>query len=240
MIDPTKINADWHLCEQFSIDDTAALIAGYEPSSLCFNHDGDVWFTGGYGGFFANEAEFIPAIKATKKAIMHAIASGSLKGNIETYFNFNQEQINWGGTTINENDIRDWLRSRGRVNGFFFENYNSENHIQNYNQIETECSAPDLERQLAEMTERLSVVTNELEEARSHSPRHDTELLRLVRDVQERYWGDNWDKENPDSKSTKESIEDWLQSEHGLSKLKASAVESVACPIDRARSNQAY
>lgn len=237
MIDPNKINADWHLSEQFLVNDTVALIAGYEPSSICFN-DGEVWFTGEFGGFLANEAEVVPAIKATKKAIVHAITSGSLKANIETFYSYNQEEINWNTTTINEDDIRDWLKRRGRVTGFFFENYNSEHIKQQYNQTEGEPSTSELERQLAEMSEELDKVKKELAGVKSEALIHNTDLLKLVRDVQERYWGINWDANDPDSKSTKESIEDWLQNERGLSRAKASAVETVACPIDRTRANQ--
>jgi hypothetical protein len=59
-------------------------------------------------------------------------------------------------------------------------------------------------------------------------------LRELVDVVQKRYWGDNWDKDDPNSKSTQADIVNWLLSTYPqLSKLQAQSVERVACPIDR-------
>lgn len=89
-----------------------------------------------------------------------------------------------------------------------------------------------LAEKVAELTERLQQAEAEIAALKGRAPtfRHMTPALRLVAEVQERYWGDNWE---PNTVPKQFTILHELENTHGLSNAKAKNVEYVASPIDR-------
>lgn len=66
--------------------------------------------------------------------------------------------------------------------------------------------------QVAELTERLRQAEEEIASLKIKAPafRHMTPLLELVAEVQERYWGDNWDRDDHDTKPRQDDIIEWV------------------------------
>lgn len=96
--DPVEIHEIddlWNLCEDFSVADAAALIAGYNPSMVerCAN---DTFFDRAF-----------PRYQITLKALTSAIKNKKLKAEE-------------GSNTISRDDIVSWLSGRGVRTGFFF------------------------------------------------------------------------------------------------------------------------
>lgn len=60
-----------------------------------------------------------------------------------------------------------------------------------------------------------------------------TRLMELVVQVQERYWGMNWDPDDSSTRNSQKVIVEWLRTTYELSNAAANAVEKVACPFDR-------
>lgn len=67
-----------------------------------------------------------------------------------------------------------------------------------------------LTEQVAVLTERLQQAENENTALKKRTFRHENQLLELVRKVQERYWGDNFDPNDPDTYSKQYDIIEWL------------------------------
>jgi hypothetical protein len=69
-----------------------------------------------------------------------------------------------------------------------------------------------LAEQVVALTERLQQVEKELATHKATAPifRHVTSNLQLVAQVQERYWGDNLDVNDPDTFTRKEDVTEWL------------------------------
>lgn len=92
-----------------------------------------------------------------------------------------------------------------------------------------------LVNQVAELTERLRQSEEEIASLKTKVPafRHMTPLLQLVAEVQERYWGDNWDCTDTDTNPKQSDIIDWLKSNprSGSSSKRAEMVAVVAKPI---------
>lgn len=86
--------------------------------------------------------------------------------------------------------------------------------------------------QVTELTTLLQEAETEIAALKVGIPhfRHMTPALRLVAEVQERYWGDNWE---PNTIPKQFTILHELENIHGLSNAKAKNVEYVASPIDR-------
>lgn len=60
-----------------------------------------------------------------------------------------------------------------------------------------------------------------------------TPLLELVAEVQERYWGENWDRDDPDTTTKQSDIIEWVKSDprSSSSSKRAEMVAVVAKPI---------
>ena len=125
----------WRLCDALSVIQAALLIAGKDPSTTAaYVESWDVH-------------ERPIGYEAAKTALMNAVRSGRLKATIrheawprgwneETdedtrLFEVNVNESNriyyifkiepdWKTTTIQVEDLRDWLKSRGYTTGFFF------------------------------------------------------------------------------------------------------------------------
>lgn len=98
-----------------------------------------------------------------------------------------------------------------------------------------------LAEQVATLTERLQQAEEEIASLKIKAPtfRHMTPLLELVADVQDRYWGENWDPNDPDTITRQDDIIDWVKNDHRCprndkgegSRNKANMVAVVAKPI---------
>ena len=125
----------WRLCDELSVYHAALLIAGKDPST-----------TDGYVESW--DIHNRPAgYEAAKTALMNAVRSGRLKATIRHEAwprGWNEEtdedtrlfeakvndsnridyifkiEPDWNATTIQVDDLRDWLKSRGYTSGFFF------------------------------------------------------------------------------------------------------------------------
>lgn len=88
---------------------------------------------------------------------------------------------------------------------------------------------------VAELTERLRQAETEIAALKVGIPqfRHITPLLELVAEVQERYWGNNWDCTDADTNPKQSDIIEWVKSDprSGSSSKRAEMVAVVAKPI---------
>ena len=98
---------------------------------------------------------------------------------------------------------------------------------------EQSVQVAELKSQLEQAHKELARIKSEQEKANRSEVLHNTELLKLVHVVQERYWGANWDPSNNQTNTIQPVIIEWLMSTYSLSGFRAKAVEAVACPIDR-------
>jgi hypothetical protein len=98
----------WRLCDELSVVKAALLIVGQHPSKL------------------QNRIDTIPPEKrpagydAAKAALMNAINRKRLPAGIVERDDTNSREVDWHRTVVAVEDIKQWLRSRGIVTGFFF------------------------------------------------------------------------------------------------------------------------
>lgn len=100
-----------------------------------------------------------------------------------------------------------------------------------------------LSLQVTALSEQLMALTTELQQVekenallKSKAPafRHQTPLLKKADEVQDYFWGDNWDPNDPDTNPRQADIIEWLMKEpHSLARTRAYAVEFLACPVIR-------
>lgn len=83
---------------------------------------------------------------------------------------------------------------------------------------------------VSKLTERLRQAEEEIAILKAKKPtfRHLTPLLELVAEVQERYWGDNWDRDDPDTNTKQNDIIDWVESDPRCSSKKRAEVVAIA------------
>ncbi|MNE00878.1 hypothetical protein D3C77_139900 [compost metagenome] len=102
--------------------------------------------------------------------------------------------------------------------------------------IKSSARERDLAEQVAALSKRVQQVEEENAELRAKTPtiRHLTQMITLVLLVQERYWGDNWDRDIPDSYPKQNDIIEWLMgAPHCCTKRRAIAIEIIACAAHR-------
>jgi hypothetical protein len=115
----------WYLADSLTLQDAAALIAGYDPNDIdiCRN---DI-------GFQKN----FPRLYPVEKSLITAITSNKLEAKIVAtgkYFHVRYvgdesegcwepvDEISLSGTTVSVENLKKWLFSRGLTTGFFFPN----------------------------------------------------------------------------------------------------------------------
>lgn len=84
--------------------------------------------------------------------------------------------------------------------------------------------------------EQLEILLTENARLKSLLPPRQEWLMEIAIATQRRYWGKNWDPENPDTRTSQEKILEWLESEYrhlNLSEKQRIAIELVACPFNR-------
>lgn len=149
MTDQSQINPLWHLVDILTVEQAAALIAGYDPSRVAIcdmdNSDGELFQRG------VVEKQF-PNLAAARAALINSVNGNGLKATIrrdarlqgwDEFPNFGEsmraldevevtpdsnfnsgviycESPDWGQTTIKLVDLITWLLSRGVKTGFFF------------------------------------------------------------------------------------------------------------------------
>lgn len=133
------INPNWRLHDELTVDDAAALVAEEDPAwiSRCIN---DTFFDENFSHVVAARKALINAInsgklKATKyfqkTTALTAVEKGDsdhagsdAEGIVTKDQNGNsyilERTPDWSKTTIDLEVLRTWLRSRGKVDGFFF------------------------------------------------------------------------------------------------------------------------
>ncbi len=93
----------------------------------------------------------------------------------------------------------------------------------------------DLAKHAEELSKRLLRAEVEITALKVKAPafRHMTPLLELVAEVQERYWGENWDRDDPDTTTKQSDIIEWVKSDprSSSSSKRAEMVAVVAKPI---------
>ena len=117
----------WYLADSMSLQDAAALIAGYDPNvvDICRKDK--------------NFQEEYSRLYPVEKALVQAIRSGKLEAKILAtgkYYHVQYvgdhsegyweavDEISLSGTTVTVDDLQKWLKSRGVTSGFFFPNAN--------------------------------------------------------------------------------------------------------------------
>lgn len=123
-LDAANIDPLWSLADLLSLQDAAALIAGYDPSDIHISHD-DTNFLQNY-----------PRLYPVEKALYNSVLSGSLEvlervpeviwvpdlsdplsncGSWET-----KDRISMTATLVKVEVLKSWLTNKGFKSGFFF------------------------------------------------------------------------------------------------------------------------
>lgn len=149
-MDFKDINPLWRLADPLTVEQAAALIAGFDPGSVCFNPDGSAYFREIETGL--TDSLGIADVITAFAALVNAINSGKLKAIIRSdahrlgwnewpgdeeevgeeldesgkpiknsYVVFKLEPA-WEKTTVSRDDLISWLKSKGFNSGFFFPN----------------------------------------------------------------------------------------------------------------------
>ncbi len=118
-----EIDPLWHLHDHLTVEQAAALIAGYDPASV-ENCWGD-----------SNFAQNHPKLYIVREALVNAIKKGKLKADVVATGHYvhvryvgNESEGYWepvdeistSGTLIELEELKRWLTSRGIRSGFFF------------------------------------------------------------------------------------------------------------------------
>lgn len=142
MFVPTDFDIDslWYLVDPLSARDVSALIAGYEPTLICFDDQGP--------SYFLDERDMsdhtrIMRVKIAFIAVTNAILGDTLQAKItyqskptEDYnppFPLNstkpqsqpysdQNKPDWSNTFVQVDHVKKWLLDKGITSGFFFPN----------------------------------------------------------------------------------------------------------------------
>lgn len=133
-------------------------------------------------------------------------------------------------------DVADWLGQAGyKETNYFTKDLPESNDTEELSRLRVHIAA--LEKELADIKASNDQSTASQASTSSRlSFRHETDLLRLVAAVQARFLGDNYDPKEKDSRPSKDSILDWLKTEHGITSAEtAKAVDRVAMPFSRGR-----
>ena len=112
----------WRLCDEFSVVQAALLVIGEDPTLL----QGDI------DGWQARDRPF--GYDAVKSALISAIRSKRLSAVVPEIDAVDEHGHNgtwpdWGAATIQVDDLKAWLESRGVKSGFFFEHRQSPNYL---------------------------------------------------------------------------------------------------------------
>lgn len=110
----------WRLCDEFTVVQAALLIVGEDPAGT--QEWVDQW----------NPNDRPSGYDAAKAALCHAVLSERLAARIwieqrqtwdsiaECMVDYEGDEPDWKKTTINLDDLKQWLSSRGLNTGFFF------------------------------------------------------------------------------------------------------------------------
>ncbi|BBE10398.1 Uncharacterized protein MCB1EB_2237 [Mycoavidus cysteinexigens] len=153
-MDFKKINPLWNLADILTVSDAAALIAGVEPNSVDSSgqyfrdRESGLTDSGGIGPVNIVLSALANSINAGRlKAIirrnarmqawdefpnvgesireLYPMESGEIRQGFEPNVIY-CEAPDWGKTTIDRQDLVNWLRERGFTTGFFFPNVTSD------------------------------------------------------------------------------------------------------------------
>ncbi|MFM4824093.1 hypothetical protein ACEUDJ_04270 [Aeromonas bivalvium] len=88
----------------------------------------------------------------------------------------------------------------------------------------------DLAKHAAELSKQLLQAEVEISALKLKAPafRHMTPLLELVAEVQERYWGENWDRNDPDTTTKQDDIIEWVRRDPRCSSKKRAEIVAIA------------
>ena len=119
------IDSLWRLADVLSLQDAAALIAGYDPNEIdiCRNDT----------GFQQNYARLYPVEKALRNAVREGLLEADRASTLGDYtpihmldeieaadFGESFNEISMSDTRVKVDDLRRWLEGRGLKTGFFF------------------------------------------------------------------------------------------------------------------------
>lgn len=143
-----KINHLWRLADPLTVEQAAALIAGYDPNIVRFNSFGGIYFEHENGSTDSNGSHDVQtALAALKNAVNSKKLKARLKFSAQPRFvagidhmierskydeNFDviedddgsdfviNAEPDWNKTEIGRDDLKEWLISHGYRTGFFF------------------------------------------------------------------------------------------------------------------------
>ena len=138
-MDFANIDDLWNLHDSHTVQQAAALIAGFDPCTVRWNSLGDLWFENEHG---LTENEGVNRVTSSFSALVNAINGMTLTATIRQDANSGawnehlqsvestreirsghvifKESPNWSLTTVTRTDLVKWLHSRGKKKGFFF------------------------------------------------------------------------------------------------------------------------
>lgn len=91
-----------------------------------------------------------------------------------------------------------------------------------------------IECENAELRSQLEALKKAVDQLSAQAPLHPVRLMDIAVKVQHRYWGKNWNREDPSTNTRQGLIVEWIRNQYPeLSNDDAESIEKVACPIDR-------
>ena len=158
----------WRLCDPLSLEDAAALLAGYDPEEIKRQrHD---------TGFDQNHPFLYTMETALRNAVLSNRLKVTLRANTGKYLHIRMvgddsegwwepiDELSLSGTLVNVDDLKEWLASRGFTTGFFFDN---EETIPGYLDPKHQNYAP----KLAAAIEAWEVINGQPERLKNTTPK---------------------------------------------------------------------
>jgi hypothetical protein len=148
-----------------------------------------------------------------------------------------QRSYNFHSQKFGRKELTDWISAKGYAQARYFVSAitardNAANAQSEASRLQSENAQLRAKLEQAQAGQRAT----QQPQAIGLSFRHETELLKLVAAVQDRYLGDNYDPGDTDTRPRKEDVVEWLMVQcPGLSRVSAEAIDRVAMPFSRGK-----
>lgn len=148
--------------------------------------------------------------------------------------------------TINIHQAADWINAMDYIDPEWIwkepEEKMSSEYIKMQNRLRgIEIENVKLKAALNDSNKQITSMRVELQEKENcFAVTNPSKIFKIAVDVANRYWGNNWDETDSDSKPKQRQIVEWIKNKYPeLTGEETRAIERVACPIERRRITKA-
>lgn len=114
----------WRLCDPLSLEDAAALLAGYDPEEIN-RQQNDTGFDQNHPFLYTMETSLRNAVLSNRLQVMRRVSTGKyhhirMAGDESEGWWEPVDELSLSGTLVAVDDLKNWLTSMGVDGGFFF------------------------------------------------------------------------------------------------------------------------